>query len=100
MPPPDDHDPLRTTDQEPGATTPARDGTADAALPSSVVEGSTGPYVPGAAAAPRDTERERGPASVSVPGYDILGVLVTCSRKSGPGAMRVSDAPLRAGDDP
>src|SRR6516225_4447917 len=75
MPSPADHDPLCPTDQEPSAATPARDVTTDAVPPSSVVEGSTVPYVPGAAATPTYTEPERGQASVSVPGYDILGVL-------------------------
>src|SRR5215831_17504977 len=75
MPAPNDPDPLRTTDLEPIAATPARDVTTDAAPPTSVVEGPTVPYAPGDAAATTDTEPERGPASVSVPGYDILGVL-------------------------
>jgi hypothetical protein len=75
MPSPDDHDSPRTTDQEPSAATPARDVTADVAPPSTTDEGSTVPYVPGAAGAPMDTELERVSASVSVPGYDILGVL-------------------------
>src|SRR5262249_35781740 len=75
MPSPNANDPVRTTDQETSAATPARDVTTDAAPPSSVVEGRTGPYVPGVATVPMDTEPERGPASVSVPGYDMLGVL-------------------------
>jgi WD40 repeat protein len=75
MPAPNDNDSLRTTDPEPSAAKLARDDTADAAPFSSVVEGSTGPYLPGAAAAPTDTEPERAAGAVSVPGYEIEGIL-------------------------
>ncbi len=63
-------DPLRTTDHDPSAAPPAPEGTTDLAPASSVVGGSTGADVPG-----QDAEPERGPASVSVPGYAIEGVL-------------------------
>jgi hypothetical protein len=75
MPSPNDQDPGRSTGQEPSASTPARDVTTDAATASFFLEGRTGPYLQCPAAAPRDTEPEHGLTSVSVTGYDILGVL-------------------------
>ena len=55
--------------------TPGTDVTADFAPGSSPVDGGTAAYVPGQGTEPVGTEPERGPASVSVPGYEIEGVL-------------------------
>ncbi len=75
MPPTNANDPLRTTDHEPSAAPPAAEVTTDAAPGSSVVDGVSGAYVPGPDAKPAATEPEGAPASVSVPGYEIEGVL-------------------------
>jgi hypothetical protein len=74
MPPTNANDPRRTTDHEPSAE-PAPDVTADVAPAASVVAGRTGTFLPGQAAQPRGAEPERAAASVSVPGYEIEGVL-------------------------
>src|SRR5215813_7443045 len=74
MPPTNANDPLRTTDHQPSAA-PGRDVTTDFASGSSPADGGTAAYVPGQAAGRRDTEPERGPALVSVPGYEIERVL-------------------------
>src|SRR5579884_3694100 len=75
MPPTEANDPLRTTAQQPSAAKPDKDHTIHDALASSVPDGRTGPYVPGAAAAPMDTAPERPAGSVAVPGYEIDSVL-------------------------
>jgi hypothetical protein len=75
MPSPNDKDPLRTTDHDPSAATPGWDVTPDVAPASSAVEGRTGPYVPGEATEKSSTESERAAGTVSIPGYEIEGVL-------------------------
>src|SRR5260370_31425092 len=75
MPPTNADDPLRTTDHHPNTATPRPGDTADFAPGSSPVDGGTGAYVPGQDAAPMGAVRERGPGTVSVPGYAIEGVL-------------------------
>src|SRR5262245_266239 len=75
MPLPNDPDPLHTVDPEPSAAAPGKDVTTDAAPGSSVPDMPTGPYVPGEAAAPMDTEPERAAEAFSVPGYEIGCVL-------------------------
>jgi hypothetical protein len=71
MPAPNDNDPLPTTDSDLSAAKPARDDTADAAPVYSVTQGSTGPYMPGAAAAPSDTEPELRYASAEALAEDL-----------------------------
>src|SRR4051794_34516205 len=70
MPPTNANDPLPTTDHDPNAATPGSGGTADLASGSPPVDVGTGAYVPG-----QGMEPERTPASVSVPGYEIEGIL-------------------------
>jgi WD40 repeat protein len=65
MPPPKDPDPLRTTDHVSSVATPDTGGTADVTPGTPPIEGSTVPNGPVAAVAP----------AVSVPGYEVLGVL-------------------------
>ena len=75
MSPTNANDPLRTTDGEPDAAPPATEVTSDH-LPSwSVVDEDTGAYVPGQDAEPIGAAPEGGPGTVSVPGYEIEGVL-------------------------
>jgi formylglycine-generating enzyme required for sulfatase activity len=74
MPSPSQGDPLRITEQEPTVTRPGPDAPTDPA-PSSVVDARTGSYVPGRDTEPAEREPERGGVPVSVPGYEILGVL-------------------------
>jgi serine/threonine-protein kinase len=74
MPPTNANDPLRNTDHEPSAA-PARDVTYEFASGSTPADGGTAAYVPGQSAGLRDTEPERGPALISVPGYEIESIL-------------------------
>jgi len=69
------NDPLRTTDHDPSAAPLAPDVTTDFAPSSSVVDGETGAYVPGQDKEPVSREPARARVSVSVPGYEIEGVL-------------------------
>jgi formylglycine-generating enzyme required for sulfatase activity len=75
MPSPNDNDLQRTTDHNPSAAGPSSDVTADFAAGSSCVDGGTASYVPGRATEPIGPEPNRVSGSVSVPGYEILGVL-------------------------
>jgi WD40 repeat protein/serine/threonine protein kinase len=75
MPPTNTDDPLRTTDHEPSAAPPGGDVTAEVAPTSSVADGATGAYVPGQGTETMGVPPEPGPAAVSVPGYEIEGVL-------------------------
>src|SRR6516165_9823630 len=75
MPPTNAGDPLRTTDHEPSAAPPAREVTTDDAPGSSVPDGRTGPYVPGAAAEPSNADPPGAAGSVAVPGYEIESTL-------------------------
>jgi serine/threonine-protein kinase len=72
---PNTNDPLRTTDHDPSAAPPPLEVTGDFMPGSSTVEVATGAFVPGQDAEPKGAELECGSASVSVPGYEIEGVL-------------------------
>ena len=69
------NEPLRTTEHQPSAAPPAAEVTTDAAPDASVVAGRTGAYVPGQGAVPTVAAPEREQGTVSVPGYEIEGVL-------------------------
>src|SRR5450432_2943151 len=56
MPPPKANDSARTTDQDP-------------------VDGATAAFLPGDGTEPAGAEPEGGPGAVSVPGYEIEGIL-------------------------
>ncbi len=71
---PNTNDPLHTTDHEPIAL-PHLAVTGEFTPGSSTVDVATGAFVPGQVAEPKGAVLERGPASVSVPGYEIEGVL-------------------------
>ena len=75
MPQTNAEDPLRTTDPEPSAPTPAGDLTTDHEPPSSVPDGRTSAYGPGAAGAPGCAETPGAAGSAAVPGYRIEGEL-------------------------
>ncbi len=75
MPPTNANDPLRTTDHDPRAAPPRPGVTADFAPGSPPADGGTGAYVLGQDAEPMVAVPERGPGTVSVPGYEIEGVL-------------------------
>lgn len=75
MPPPNADDPLRTTDPAPDTAAAGSDVTSDAAASASPADGGTAAYVPGQATEPTGTEPERAAGSLSVPGYEIEGVL-------------------------
>jgi serine/threonine-protein kinase len=75
MPQTNAEDPLRTTDPEPSAPTPAGDLTTDHEPPSSVPDGRTSAYGPGAAGAPGCAETPGAAGSAAVPGYEIDSVL-------------------------
>ncbi len=75
MPPTNANDPLRTKDRVPNAALPGPEVTADHSPGSSPLDGATATYLPGQSAKPRETESELGPASVSIPGYEIEAVL-------------------------
>src|SRR5262245_30506518 len=76
MRPTDTNDPLRTTDHEPSAAPLAPDVTSDVAVGSSVVVGEcVDTSVPGEVVGPTGGQAEHPYGSVSVPGYEILGVL-------------------------
>src|SRR5262245_52735945 len=68
MPPTNPNDPLRTTDHEESAAPPAPDS------PSDVAAGSSAVGVPGDGT-PTGGQAGHAPGSVSVSGYEILGVL-------------------------
>ena len=70
MPPPDADDPLRTTDHDPHVGTPDAGVTADVEPVTPPGDGSTGADLP-----VQSRVRENGPTLVSVPGYEIEGVL-------------------------
>src|SRR5260370_28365624 len=70
MPPTNSHDPFRTTDSEPAPAPTSPDVTTDHTPGSSTATGDTGANVPGEAVEP-----ECAAAAVSVPAYEIEGVL-------------------------
>src|SRR5947209_8427404 len=69
------NDPLCTTDHDSQAAPPVPDVTSDFAPGSPTADGGTAAFVPGQGTEPTGTEPERGPGTVSVPGYEIDGVL-------------------------
>jgi WD40 repeat protein len=75
MPQTNADDPLRTTDQEPSAAPPGTDVTTAAAPAASAAAGHTGPFLPSEPSHPSGAEPERAAGVVSVPGYEIEGVL-------------------------
>ncbi len=75
MSPANANDPHRGTDHEPKAAPSTAAGSADAAPGSSIVDARTGPFVPGHDVGVVVAGPESGPAPVSVPGYEIEGVL-------------------------
>jgi serine/threonine-protein kinase len=74
MPSPDYHDPLRSTDQEPTAVSPAPNVTTDHAPGLSIVNEGSGANVPAKDAGTMVAVPEL-PATVSIPGYEIETVL-------------------------
>jgi eukaryotic-like serine/threonine-protein kinase len=75
MPTPNANDPLRTIDHEPSAATPVPSVTANLASGSPPIDGVTATHVLGQGTGPMVAVPERDPASVSVAGYEIEGVL-------------------------
>ncbi len=75
MKPTNSNDPLRTTDHHPSAATPGAGVTADFASGSPPAFDITTTHLPGQSAESIGTEPERGPATVSVPGFEIESVL-------------------------
>src|SRR5437867_8400372 len=67
--------PLTNADHDPSAATPGPGATADLVPGSSPIDGGTAAYVPAPDAEPMGTVSEHGPPAVSVPGYEIEGVL-------------------------
>src|SRR5437763_8335266 len=74
MPPTNADDPLRTTDHDPNGAA-SLDATTDPSPGSSIVEGATAAFAPGQASEPAGAEPEPAPLAVTVPGYEVLGVL-------------------------
>ncbi len=60
---------------EPGGAPPGPDVTTDHSPDSSPIDGATATHLPGQSAKPGGAESEPGPASVSIPGYEIEAVL-------------------------
>ena len=75
MPSPNPSDPLPHTDPEPNIAPSGPDVITDPTVDRPARGGSTGAYVPSGGTEPTDTTQPYFPPSVSVPGYEILGVL-------------------------
>src|SRR5262245_5487277 len=75
MPPTNANDPARTTDHDPSLATAGTDDTAPFGQGSSSTDGGTAAYVPVSGAEPTGTKPEAASGSVSVPGYEIEGLL-------------------------
>src|SRR5690242_9789246 len=75
MPPTNANDPLRTIDNDPNAASPDSDVTTESAPGSSVADDSTSDNGTARDAKPMDAVPACEPKTVSVPGYEIEGVL-------------------------
>jgi formylglycine-generating enzyme required for sulfatase activity len=69
------NDLTRTTNHDPSADRTAREATAHHAPDSSTADEATTTHLPDKGMEPKSTSPELGPASVSVPGYEIKSVL-------------------------